>query len=1233
MSKQIKLNHDITDDDTYLVIHQTVQEQGFSHHGIESMNDFYNKGIEEIITKVFEIKDTIKNIRDKTDEDRAIDKISYQVEFKNIRLKTPVTAGYHSGREQILMPNMAHKEDRTYRSNLYCDATIRTTAIRHDGSTIERQAEVANHRLVNIPTMVRSCLCNTYNKSAEALRQLQEDPKDPGSYFIKNGKEWVIDNLENTLFNQPRIFNNAWRNEVQRLEFISKPGDSYQNSKQCIIRLMTSGILTVEIVSTNLREFTFPFFFIFRMLGCANDKEMFDHILYRNAGYPEAVANMPHMPDGQQDEDVLFREMFSILDVAMHAQYDDRDTKFSLMQSRGQYDVMEYLVKNILKDKFKDLDMSKDEHVHQAVIKLFKWLDEDFLPHVGIGPSARPGKIRYLGYFINRMMYVKLGILKPTDRDSYNTKRVHTVGISLGKALKTHFSESIVNQIKKQFTRDFNTMSFGSVNLQQTFQIGVNGADFERLLMQSITSASQTTLKVHRTGRQIVNRLSSQLMDRKNTLRVLSTIRTVISPNSDNSKGSERAKEMRMPHPSFQGFICIIQSSDHGEKVGMHKQLCISASISSYSSSEVLKQMLLSDSLIKPLNDIHPYNIRNMSKVFVNGDWIGCTADSTLLIDRYTDLRRSLIIDDKCTIEFGSVMNDVNFWVDYGRPYRPLLIVYNNMRDYLYFGLKEPAPIEKFEQGVALTSEIIDDLRQGKLTLKDLQKMKVIEYITPQEQSRMLVSPNVATLKDARNDPTIQYNHCDVPEAILGIAALTGPLANRNQTTRNTFQTSQVRQTGGYYAYNWVYRVDKDTFLQYQVEQPLVTTRIGNYISPNGSMIMVAMMCYSGYNEEDSAIWNKNTSECLKFNGSWFNYDKTELEKSEKFALPDITKTYGIKSYANYSKLGKDGIIPVGVVVKKGDVVAGKIKRLPKNDAEEKGVEYQDVSMIYKNEFPAIVHNVIMGKDDEATRFVKIAYRSVKNILIGDKFSSRAAQKGVCALTLSQSDMPFNANGIVPDLIMNPHSFPTRMTMGQILEGIISCICTERGIRTDGTIFREFDLDNLITEAKKLGINDLGYERMYCGITGNWVDNLIYFVPNYYQRLQKFVTKSVYAADTCPTDILTRQPLDGKATGGGLRIGEMQRDVMFAAGTARMFAEKFFEDSDDFEMYYCKCGAKAIVNTDINLYECRECGDDAHIFAVHSSWSSKLLFQELNAISCGTRFQLDVPQFFDYVNS
>jgi DNA-directed RNA polymerase beta subunit len=1483
------ISYKTNNDDSYLILHQFIKENGLVNHALDSGNDFVDIGIPEIVQKVFPIDQLIDNTRNKTPQDLAIKKIRFIIDIHKINLKKPVTASYKSGNDIPLFPIVATLKDRTYSNGMFVDAKITAIAYNHDGTEVRREDNVVNYKMANIPTMTKSNRCNLYKKSRKTLIEMKEDPKDPGAYYIKSGKEWSIDNIESICFNKPRIFNNSYKNEVQRLEFISKPGDTYQNSKEIILRLLTNNALTLEINFKNMKTVQFPFYLIFRAMGWSTDKEIFDNILYTDIGYPGDKIEL----------DTFQEKMFDILKNAYAADYDTKQYKFSSeTNEHSQRKVLEFIVRHMPRENYKELDFQIDEHLQQGINDFLKSLDEHFLPHIGMTEHSRKNKLRFLGRLINRMMYVNLGLIEQTDRDSYVDKRVHGPGVSLSKTFKTHYA-TIVTQIKKQFTKEFKAMSFDKVQLKDRFESAIHGGDLERLLMQSITSGNKTDLKVNR-YKSITNRLSSQLVDRKNPLKVLSTLRMIITPGGDSSKESDRAKEMRMPHLSAQGFACLIQSPEGGEKVGLHKQMAQSATLTRGSSSEYLKGELLKDTEhIIPLDNTDPYDWQILAAIYVNGHWIGGTKDSLKLVTHYTKMRRELQIDKFISIEWYTDKDEIWFWTDYARISRPVAIVYNNIRDWERLGLKGPANLDKFEQGDLMTPEIIEGIKTGKYTCDDLIKKQIIEFLTPGEQIRMDIAADSEHLEKYRHDPTRQFTHVDNNKAMFGLAALMCPLANCSQTPRVTFETSQVRQTGSYYANNWAFRIDKDTFLQYQVGIPIAATVANAHITPCGDEVIVAVDIYTGYNEEDSMIFNKATSELGKFNGSWFTFEKDEIDKNEIICNPDITKTLGIKKWANYGKLGKSGIIQEGTIVKQNDIMIGKVRKLQKNIAAEKKMEFTDESMIYKGEFPAIVHHIILDKDDDGTEFIKIGLRSLKPIIVGDKFcrketaevlttegwvslkdltmehkvatlvddkyieyvnpieiykfecvdepmyqiktdqineictfnhkmyiqyegnnnfelveaknvcgkqvkfkkdgimqdadmtikmkyndkfiesselcdnflinlgekistnkfgyheplpdfclkmnmrqsklflkacchendniiqtqiytssniipdqfgiiafhagciskitqlesfsvtsgsrtyymielyenidkqdkqykkierivkytgnvmcievpshvfycresrldppswtgnSSRSGQKAVCSIQYAASNMLYTANGMRPDMIMNPHSYPKRMTNNQPIESAFSKICCRLGVTCDISIFRQIEVDDILAKLEEFGMNKRGKERMFNGFTGHWIDGLIFSGPVYYQRLQKFVAKSIYSIDIGPTDIITHQPLDGKANKGGLRISELQRDVYIAGGLARTFAEKMFEHSDDFEIYICRCGHAGIVNKHIDLYRCLDCGDNADIYVIHSSWSSKQFFLEASSMHIGCKLHLDPFTFYE----
>lgn len=947
----------IKQDDLFLVGDSEIDEKGLVNHHLSSADDLYTNGITQIITTVFKVEKDIDNQRDSTPEDKEIDRINVLIKFTDVFISRPTMINYYSGKEEVLYPNVALLKDKTYSANLRINASIKATAYMKNGNTKVRTDEIKNFKLCRVPVMVRSILCNTHDCSKETLVRMNEDPSDPGGYFIIKGVEWVIDCIENILFNQIRVFKNeGYSKEIMRVEFVSKPGDTYQNSDYFLVRLLNDNQLTCEIVRDKFKNLQIPFFLLFRLLGWSEDKIMFDNIIY---GYGNDIS----------------KNMINYVIESINAKYSTLSTGRYVY---NQVEVMKLIVDEMKYTEFKYLELDeKPDNYQIAYNALYRVIDISFLPHVGLKAEDRPKKLRFLALIIRKLLLVRMGNMEPTDRDSYKSKRIHAAGTSYAKSFKTYFNASIIQQIKRRLIKDFRSMSFSQVDLASSVKSSVYGADFERSIMQTITSGNKSQITVNKKAR--TNRLSSQLLDRKNQIAVYSTLRQVTTTSTESSKQSDRANEMRRVHMSFLGYICIIHSPD-GEKVGINKQLALFSSILGATSSEVIKDTLLSDKTIIPLHKVTTTVIyeERLSNVYVNGEWIGCTKNSLQLVQKYRQLRRNFEINPLTTIYWDNTQDEAYFWVDVGRVVRPLLIVYNNQRDPEKFSGK----YTKFQQGIAMTQKIIDGLKAKTIGVEYLLRNNIIEYITPEEQENCYLCPFFDQLKEDKNNELHEYTHCDIPQAILGITALTSPYANHNQTPRITFQTSQCKQTCGIFTLNWPYRCDKDTFLQYTCETPLVKTIASKYIFPNGCNAIVAIACYSGFNQEDSLVVSQGAVDRGLFNGCKFTYYKDELEQREEFGNPDVATTSDIKS-GSYSKL-KEGIIKIGSKVNKGDAIIGKYMRIPKTTDQD--LTMSDRSTIYKENEEAIVHNVIVDRNEEDERFCKVAMRKIRPVAIGDKF-------------------------------------------------------------------------------------------------------------------------------------------------------------------------------------------------------------------------------------------------------
>ena len=949
---------DIKGDDLYLVGDSLLDEHGLISHHLDSANNFYENGIRQIITQGFKIEKMVENRRSATDEDKEINRVHCEVIPTDIVLQPPTTLHYKTSKEQVLYPKVALAREKVYAGSLSFSCDIKLTAYMNNGSTQERTAQVKNFRICKVPIIKGSVMCNTYGKSKEALMQMGEDPSDPGGYFIVRG-EWAVDCTENITYNQPKIYHNKGYGKSRvRCEFISKPGDTYQNSAMMLIRFYNDETLTVEVTRDKMSKVEIPFYLIFRALGWGSDKDMMDWIIY------------------DYDSDVNTKLLNNIV-AAMNAKYGKTNYK----DIYNQTEVLKHIVDLIPEESYAYLELkTHPENYHNAVQDILRILDIYWLPHIGQTSESRNEKLKFLGLLIRKVILTYLDDIPETDRDSYKNKRIHAAGDNYAKTFKTYFNQTVVMPIKRRMQKDVNSTPFSQINLQNLVKSSIYAEEFGRLIKQTIISGNKSSLKIKK--KVVVNRLASQQLNRKNQLNVMATMRQVSATSADSAKQSERASEMRRVHMSSLGFICTTHSPPEGEKVGINKQMAIFAFIAPSSSSEVLKTLVLKDKKLIPDGQLIPVEIARggYARVFVNGHLMGYVLDSIAFVSKYRNMRRNLTINPYTTVYWDNVQNEVQLFVDIGRMCRPLLTVYNNKRDPEAVNAGDGTGA--FKQGLAITAEDIRGLYRKTKTINDLLREKKVEYITPEEQECSLICPNFDQLRRDQSDELHEYTHCDIPQALLGITTLTAPYGNHNSSGKVTYQTTQAKQTCGHYSINWPFRMDKETFLQYINETPLVRTAANKYLFPNGTNAMVAMMCYSGYNQEDSLIVNAAAIDRGMFNGSKFSYYKTDVEQKEELGNPDASKTDGLKS-ANYEKL-TNGVVRKGQKLEKGDVIIGKYMPIPKGKDDR--YSYLDLSIVYKETEGAIVHSVINARNEEDMRFCKVALRKIRPVAIGDKF-------------------------------------------------------------------------------------------------------------------------------------------------------------------------------------------------------------------------------------------------------
>lgn len=1220
-------NDDVEADMMKALIVAAVNEEGLMGHHIRAFNDLIDVGLPHIVKNLFLVDTTMRNERTSTPEDRARESFHLVISFSNLKVARPTQVTRQIGRMKPLFPNEARISGRTYAAAISMNIKASLTAKYAAGHTETLEAEVESIRVANMPIMVGSNRCHTWNLTREARKGICEDPNETGGGFIAKGGEWAVENLENITFNTPHFHLRTVATERVRCEFISQPGGAFENSAQIIIRRMTSGALTVEINSRQFSELQIPFYVMFRLLGLTSDRKILEHIvLDPDSGSQVAQAMTDIVAEAFRHvgkADGPFADIRNELDrerIVSHMA--ERLASFVAASSRHRED---------------------DNAVQWLNSRLLEKIDSYFLPHMGRAPSDRPRKIRYLGMLIHNTLLVDLGIMEPTDRDSLTSKRIHGPGVSLAKAFKSQFNSNIAVPTANALRRLLKAKPFDAISdadIVDAIQKPVGNSDLSRGLEQALTSGDKPMVHNRKTFQ---NRVSSFALERKNTVNRISSLRTVSAhSSSQTSKMTERADKRRRVHATFPGYICIYRSADTGEMVGVKKSLAITATVCAEGDPSLLRQALVADPALVSLDRLSPRDVTRMAKVFVNGEWLGACARPADFVARYRALRReNRVVGPQTEISWSPATNDVNFRLDVGRLIRPLLIVDNNLAAYDEGCRRAAAAREAgdkkwarhrvpFVQNMRLTRQHIDGLVRGDCTIESLRAEGVLEWITPGESTNCHVAASVDLLRAHRNDVTTRFTHVDVEQALCGLTALISPFGAHTQAARLTYETNQARQACGWYSLAWPHRVDKNRMFQWYIERPLVQTLADNYISPNGCNATIAYMIKGGYNQEDSATFKSTFVDAGALAGSFYRFVSAELEVGEHFGTPDPQSTKGLKPNASYEKL-VDGFVPPGTIVRKNDVVIARFAKLQTGgrrgaraaDARDDGFRFVDRSVVYRLDEPAVVTNVYRphGPNDKQFGVVKLRYP--RFMRIGDKCSTRAGNKSINANIEYAADMPFTADGITPDIVVGPHSIPTRMTVGQLLESVLAKACELEGGCADGTIFGRASADEASRELERLGLRYSGCTRLFNGKTGEVYNAAIFVVPTFYQRLQKFVLDDKYAAPVSgPTDALTGQPLEGKSSMGGLRYGEMEAWVAASHGAMFGLTEKMFADSDGKTLHVCRnmgCGLPAVYNPYANIYQCRECKENADIVSYDGCQASHVLFQEMRTANIEVR--------------
>ncbi|AAK39815.1 DNA-directed RNA polymerase II second largest subunit (nucleomorph) [Guillardia theta] len=1180
-------------------------QKGLVDQQINSFNNFIQNTMQDIIDDMPPITVYIDN---DPGNDDLLSKIRMVIRLGQLHLSKP-TYIEDDGLVHNLVPNEARLRNLTYSSPLYCE--ISTSIIKNEKSIDYILKQFSEKILIGrIPIMIKSKFCILSNLDIKCLKNLGECPDDPGGYFIVNGSEKVIVAQEQLSWNKVYIFqkNENLRNTI-KIKNYTVEGYLYFAECRSVADYSkwSPSLLTVKVCLCPYKDQKFSIFkknlkfnspeiflsggFYLRMMLPYFKKDIPITWIFKALGFENEIEILDYICYDSQDEDLISIVRYIVED-------DKISTQNSLSISCPILDQETALA-------------AIGQHVSKGPqgirIKFaYEVLQKEFLPHIGIGQGFELRKGYFFGYIINKLISTQIGKRKMDDRDHYGYKRLDTVGPLLsqlfrqllGKVLKefkTNVQKKIHRLDKKFELKDFFKSNYVTTGIQYALSTGNWGTDKQSL----------------RTGiSQVLNRLSYSS--------TLSHLRRVNSPSA---KGNKITKPRHL-HNSHWGYICPVETPE-GHSCGLVKNLALTAMITIGTSPLFIIEKLENLGL-ESLEEYNSDKLKSSFKVFVNGCWIGTHKNPFALISKMKIYRRRNIFSEEISIILDDYDKEIKIFSDSGRVIRPLLIIneeniikINNKQKYLHNLTDDQSIYSNFQQ---------------------LLEEGILEYVDPEEEETCLISMfyNFKYLKNLHTQK-IKYTHCELhPSVILGVCASLIPFCDHNQSPRNTYQAAMGKQAIGINVSNYDFRMDTMCHILYYPQKPLVCTKSMNFIKfkdfPNGINAIVAIACYGGYNQEDSIIMSQDSIDRGLFRSFFFrNYKDVEKikfgGKKETFEIPNWKSCNGIKIHS-YEKLDLDGLIGEGKKVNSNDIIIGKTcpTNLFDNNNEDlrllgKNLKIKtDCSSSIKNFETGVVDKVILAKSDEGFRLVKIRIRSVRLPQIGDKFASRHGQKGIIGMIYRQVNMPFSEQGISPDIIMNPHAIPSRMTIGHLLECLLSKAVSMKGIEGDGTPFERQNMEDIMNFLEKNNFDKNGWEILYNGFNGKRIKSLIFMGPTYYQKLKHMVEDKIHSRARGPIQILTRQPVEGRSREGGLRFGEMERDCMISHGAAIFLKDRLFDQSDPFGIYVCDfCGFIVVSNKKQNNFECRNCSNRSMISFIRIPYAFKLLIQELMSLSVGVR--------------
>jgi len=1125
-----------------------------SHH-LDSYNSFFN----EDIKRIFKEKNPIRIMKEQ-DPDTNVFGLKCEMYLggkTGNRLYYGKPVIYDENREHFMYPNEARLRNMTYGITIHYDVEVDFFIMNQETQQMETSTMLLEKIFLGrFPIMLQSDLCVLNGLDKQVRFQMGECRNDKGGYFIIDGKEKCIICQEKFGDNMLYIRDKANDTYSHSAEIRSVSEDASKPIRTLSIKIvLPSNTLSnnnIVVILPNVRA-PVPLFILMRALGIESDRDIIDYCLLDREKYSNYVdLFIPSIHDAGR----IFNQEVALKYIAM---------------------------------------LTKGKTIPHALEILTNYL----LPH--IGEMNFNDKAYFIGYMTKQLLMVYMKEMKATDRDNFAFKRIELTGSLLYDLFKEYYNIEQKN-IFQRFDKEYyykgiykkNFTSLIELNYKEFFGERIVEGGFRKAFKSSWGSEAHTK----REGVvQSLNRLSFNSF--------ISHMRKLNLPLD----ASAKIVGPRLAHTTQWGIIDPIDTPDGGN-VGLHKSMTITAIVTKGYSAKPMIKWLRSNASLLLLNECTPMILSNLCKVIVNGQWVGVIAEPREIEERMKTMRRVAVIPTFTSIYWNVQNNTLFIYTDAGRICRPVFYVdsKNNKPSYNNESIiekinKNDFTWEQLITGFAKKKDETFNLKGGKLyntvsdlynvtDLKELSESKgLIDYLDTSETEGALIAMDYDIMKSHEKP----YTHIEIhPSLMLGVLGNQVIFPENNQLPRNLFACGQSKQAISLYHSNYPVRVDQTGIVLNNGQIPLVKSRYLKYINneehPCGENTIVAIMSFNGYNVEDSILFNEGSVKRGLFRTTYFSLYENR-EESERIGNNTIDKVFtnienrnvvGMKPGCDYSQLDEYGLIKENMPVDEKTVLIGKVMtNLDKPDT------FIDASSFPKKGQTGYVDKSFMTEGEQGTRIAKVRVRSERIPGIGDKFCSRCGQKGTVGLIIPEADMPFTANGLKPDIIINPHAIPSRMTIGQLIESLMGKACLIQGAYGDCTAFvNKSDMPKvfgkLLTEN---GFHSSGNDILYNGQTGEQVETEIYMGPTYYMRLKHMVKDKINYRAQGPRTALTHQPVQGRSNDGGLRIGEMERDGLIAHGISGFLQESMLDRGDDYYMAVCnKTGTIAIYNESKNLF-------------------------------------------------